>query len=100
MHSQRIFQRVIPFASKVGVRNVGDIKKDSFENYPTFYRKVETKGKWSTTADGLSVSTINSDVTTINELMNWMIKRNLLDSIAKFISSSNISKSCNDSHSW
>ena len=64
-YSQRIFQRVIPFAKKVGVRNIGDIKKNSFENYPTFYRKVETKGKWSTAADGLSVSTINSDVTTI-----------------------------------
>ena len=78
-YSQRIDQRIIPYANMIGVRNIGDIKKNSFEGYPSHFRKVETKGKWKSGADGLSVSTINSDLTTLNELMNWMVKSNLLD---------------------
>ena len=78
-YSQRIHQRIIPYAKSVGVRSVSDIKKESFEDYATYYRKVETKGKWSTSTSGLSVSTINSDLSTFNELMSWMVKRNILD---------------------
>ena len=78
-YSQRIHQRIIPYAKSVGVMSVSDIKKESFEDYSTYYRKVQTKGKWSTSTSGLSVSTINSDLSTFNELMSWMVKRNIVD---------------------
>ena len=78
-YSQRIYQRIIPYANLVGVKNIGDIGRESFENYGVHFRKVETKGKWKTATAGLSVATINSDLTTLNELMSWMVKRNILD---------------------
>ena len=78
-YSQRIHQRIIPYANLVGVKNIGDIGRESFENYGVHFRKVETKGKWKTATAGLSVATINSDLTTLNELMSWMVKRNILD---------------------
>ena len=39
-YSQRIYQRIIPYAEKVGVMNISQIKKDSFEDYGMFFRKV------------------------------------------------------------
>ncbi len=78
-YRQRIDQRIIPYSNMIGVRNIGDIKKESFVGYATHFRRVETKGKWKSDADGLSVSTINSDLTTLNELMKWMVQRSLLD---------------------
>ena len=66
-----------PYANKVGVRNIGDIGKNSFAEYAVFYRKVETKGKWDSAADGLSVSTINSDISTLLELMIWLVRKKL-----------------------
>ena len=78
-YSQRIHQRIIPYAEMVGVKNIADIKKDSFESYGKFYREVQEKGKWKSATKGLSVSTINSDLSTLNELLGWMVKRNILD---------------------
>ncbi len=78
-YTQRIHQRIIPYANQVDIKNIGDIQKDSFDGYATHFRKVETKGRWSTTSNGLSVSTINSDLTTLNEVTSWMVKRNLMD---------------------
>lgn len=78
-YSQRIYQRIVPYATQVGVLNLGDIKKECFEDYGAYYRKVETKGKWKTSTAGLSVSTINSDLSTLNELLGWLVKKNLLD---------------------
>ena len=78
-YSQRIHQRIIPYATKVGVLNIGDIKRESFEEYGLYYRKVETKGKWNSATAGLSVSTINSDLSTLNELLGWMVKKSILD---------------------
>jgi len=78
-YAQRIHQRIIPFAKLTGINNIGDIRKESFENYGVHYRNVETKGRWKTATPGLSVATINSDLTTLNDLMIWMVERNLLD---------------------
>ena len=78
-YTQRIYQRIIPYAKISGINNISDIGKSSFENYSTFYGKVEIKGQWKKATKGLSASTINSDITTINELMSWMVKRNYLD---------------------
>ena len=85
-YSQRIHQRIIPYASSVGVFNVGDLKKDSFEDYGSYYRKVDAKGRWKTATAGLSVSTINSDLSTLNEVLGWMVKKNILDEIIFLIS--------------
>ena len=78
-YSQRIYQRIIPYAEYVGVKNVGDIKKETFEEYGNHYRKVKTKGKWKNDADGLAVSTINSDLSTLNEFAGWLVQKNMLD---------------------
>ena len=78
-YEQRLYQRVIPFARLKNIQNIGDIKKDSFEDYGIHYRKVTQKGKWKTATSGLSVSTINSDVSTLNEFFSWMVKKELLD---------------------
>lgn len=78
-YTQRIHQRIIPYAKLNGINSIGDIRKESFENYGIHYRKVETKGKWKSATSGLSVATINSDLSTVNELMGWMVKRNILD---------------------
>ena len=78
-YEQRIYQRIIPFAKLVGVTQIGDLTKQSFEGYGEHYRRVETKGKWSNQTNGLSVSTINSDLSTLNELFGFLVKRDLLD---------------------
>ena len=78
-YEQRIYQRVIPYAKIVGIEKLSDIKKDSFSNYSTHYRKVGVKGKWKSETKGLAVSTINSDLTTINEFLSWCVKQDLLE---------------------
>ena len=78
-YEQRIYQRIIPYAKRIGVVTVSDIKKDSFIEYGTYYRKVGTKGKWKTETKGLAVSTINSDLVTVNELLNWCVTNDLLE---------------------
>ena len=78
-YEQRIYQRVIPYAKMIGIEKLSDIKKDSFSNYSTCYRKVGVKGKWKSEAKGLAVSTINSDLTTVNELLSWCVQQDLLE---------------------
>ena len=78
-YEQRIYQRVIPYAKIVGIEKLSDIKKDSFSNYSTHYRKVGVKGKWKSETKGLAVSTINSDLTTVNELLSWCVQQDLLE---------------------
>ena len=78
-YDQRIYQRIIPYCKLIGIDSVSDIKKDSFSEYGTYYRKVPVKGKWKTETKGLAISTINSDLTTLNELLNWCVKKDLLE---------------------
>ena len=78
-YDQRIYQRIIPYCKLIGIDSVSDIKKDSFSNYGAYHRKVGVKGKWKTETKGLAVSTINSDLTTLNELLNWCVKNDLLE---------------------
>lgn len=79
-YHQRIYQRIIPFAKATGIIKVSDIEKDSWrDKYFTYYRKVKTKGKWNKESDGLNISTINSDITTVNELLKWMIDEEFID---------------------
>ena len=78
-YEQRIYQRIIPYAKVIGVESISDIKKDTFSDYGTYYRKVGKKGKWRTETQGLAVSTINSDLVTVNELLNWCVKNELME---------------------
>ena len=78
-YEQRIRQRIIPYAREVGIRSVSDIDENSFEKYAVYYRKVQTKGKWKNSADGLAVSTINSDLATLNELQDWLVRKKYLE---------------------
>ena len=73
-YEQRVYQRRIPFAQSVGVGSVGDIDKESFSGYGEYFLDVKTKGKWHKKTSGLSASTINADLATLNELLNFLVK--------------------------
>ncbi len=76
----RLYERIIPFANETGIKKVDDMNRKSWrDKYFVFYRKVKTKGKWNTPTEGLAVGTINDDISTINELLNWMIDKEILD---------------------
>ena len=79
LYRQRIHQRIIPYASFVGIKTISDIRKNSFENYAGFHLDMKVKGRWKSATSGLSTSTINSDITTLRNLLKWMVKRELLD---------------------
>ena len=78
-YEQRIYQRIIPFAKFAGVKDVSDINEDTFTAFKDYYLDVKTKGKWSSAASGLSPSTINSDKSTLKELLKWMVRNKQLD---------------------
>lgn len=79
-YTQRIYQRILPFAKTYGVIKVSDIERNTWrDKYFAFYRMKQTKGKWNIASDGLSVSTINSDICTIGELLNWMVEEEIID---------------------
>ena len=78
-YSQRIRQRIIPYAKFAGVKVLGDIEKKTFEGYKDFYLDIQTKGKWKVATSGLAPSTINSDITTLREFLSWCVKKEYLD---------------------
>ena len=43
------------------------------------YRSVKTKGRWNTPCDGLEVETINSDISTIREFLDWIVDEEMID---------------------
>lgn len=71
-YEQRIYQRIIPFARRLDIKLVSDISQNSFEGYGEYYLGVTQKGKWKSEAKGLSAATINSDLTTLKELLYWI----------------------------
>jgi hypothetical protein len=79
-YCQRIRQRIIPFAKIVGVKNMSDIDKKTFDGYRDYYLDIQTKGKWKTVTSGLAPSTINSDISTLREFLNWCVEKEYLDS--------------------
>ena len=78
-YNQRLYQRIIPFAKIAGIKNIGDIQKNSFTTYKDYYLDISTKGKWKTSTSGLSASTINSDISTLCEFLKWCCNREYLD---------------------
>ena len=78
-YRQRIFQRILPYAKLQGVRNIGDLTKTTFLDYKKHYQGVSEKGRWGEKSDGLSASTINSDISTLQTILKWMVHKDLLD---------------------
>jgi len=78
-YRQRIYQRILPYCRSKGIKGIGDITKQSFNDYGGHYLDVTTKGKWKTETEGLSAGTINADITTLKAILNWMVEREMLD---------------------
>lgn len=79
LYRQRIYQRILPYCRVKGIRSIADINKNSFLEYGGYYLDVTQKGKWKTNTLGLSPGTINSDITTLKAILNWMVRKELLD---------------------
>ena len=79
LYRQRISQRILPYCRIKGIRSVGDIDKNAFQDYAGHYLDVTQKGKWQKETSGLSAGTINSDITTLKAILNWMVEREMLD---------------------
>ena len=80
-YEQRVYQRIVPFAKSSNIKTIGEITPKSFANYANHYLDVTTKGKWKGKAEGLTPSTINSDISTLKELLKWLIGEERLDPI-------------------
>jgi integrase len=79
LYRQRIYQRILPFCRVKGIRSIGEINKNTFQDYAGHFLDVTQKGKWHTETKGLSTGTINSDITTLKAILNWMVEREMLD---------------------
>jgi hypothetical protein len=80
-YEQRVYQRIIPFAKSSNIKTIGQIEPKSFSNYANYYLDVTTKGKWASKAEGLTPSTINSDISTLKEILKWLIGEERLEPI-------------------
>lgn len=78
-YRQRIFQRILPYAKKQGVKSIGDLTKNTFLDYKRHYQQITSKGRWNEKSDGLSAQTINADISTLQSILKWMVSRDLLD---------------------
>ena len=79
LYRQRISQRILPYCRSKGIRSIADINKNTFQDYAGHYLDVTQKGKWQTETSGLSAGTINSDITTLKAILNWLVEREMLD---------------------
>lgn len=79
LYRQRISQRILPYCRIKGIKSIADINKNAFQDYAGYYLDVTQKGKWQTETSGLSTGTINSDITTLKAILNWMVEREMLD---------------------
>ena len=74
LYGQRIDQRFMPYLEFKQLRNIKDIRKDSFKDYAGFQLDKRHKGKWKNITKGLAPSTINADISTLNVIFNWMVE--------------------------
>ena len=74
LYGQRIDQRYIPYLEYKQLRNIKDIRKDSFKEYAGFQLDKRHKGKWKNATKGLAPSTINADISTLNVIFNWAVE--------------------------
>ena len=74
-YRQRLYQRILPYAAYKKVRNIGDLKNDTWDGYKEFYQSKQTSGRWEKSARGLSAETINSDIATLNSFLWWCVHK-------------------------
>tara|TARA_R100000027_G_scaffold11387_1_gene8129 strand:+ start:233 stop:1486 length:1254 start_codon:yes stop_codon:yes gene_type:complete len=60
---ERIRNRITPFVKHSGVVAVSDISRKSFQDYAAYYKEKS-----------YDTSTINSDLTTFNNFLNWLVE--------------------------
>ena len=60
---ERIRNRITPFVKQSGVVAVSDISRKSFQDYAAYYKEKS-----------YDTSTINSDLTTFNNFLNWLVE--------------------------
>ena len=72
LYGQRIDQRFMPYLDYKNLRNIKDVRKNSFEEDAGFQLDKRHKGKWKNITKGLAPSTINADISTLNVIFNWM----------------------------
>ena len=75
LYGQRIDQRFMPYLDYKNLRNIKDVRKNSFEEYAGFQLDKRHKGKWKNITKGLASSTINADISTLNVIFNWMVEK-------------------------
>ena len=75
LYGQRIDQRFMPYLDYKNLRNIKDVRKNSFDEYAGFQLDKRHKGKWKNITKGLAPSTINADISTLNVIFNWMVEK-------------------------
>ena len=75
LYGQRIDQRFMPYLDYKNLRNIKDVRKNSFEEYAGFQLDKRHKGKWKNITKVLAPSTINADISTLNVIFNWMVEK-------------------------
>ena len=60
-YNERITNRIAPFIKAKGVNSVSDINRQSFQDYATYHSNK-----------GISTSTLNSDITTLENFLAWL----------------------------
>ena len=83
LYGQRIEQRYLPFLKYKKLINIKDIRKDSFNDYAGFQLDKKQRGKWANACKGLSPTTINTDISTLNVIFTWMVNNDHLNPIHK-----------------
>ena len=83
LYGQRIDQRYLPYLKYKNLINIKDIRKDSFKDYAGFQLDKKQRGKWANACNGLSPTTINTDISTLNVIFTWMVNNDHLDPIHK-----------------
>ena len=79
LYGQRIEQRYLPYLKYKNLSNIKDIRKDSFNEYAGFQLDKKQRGRWGQSCKGLSPTTINTDISTLNVMFTWMVKNDHLD---------------------
>jgi len=78
IYQQRIDLRYIPYLSFKNMKNMIEIRKNSFDDYAGFQLDRRTRGRWKTETKGLSHNTINKDIGQLNEIFKWMVDKGFL----------------------
>ena len=65
---ERVRNRITTYVKQSGYKNIQELHRKSFVDFASFFK-----------AQGYDASTINSDLTTLNHFLNWLVEDDLLD---------------------